>query len=761
MKERASTTSDLLEFMLNHADAWLIMVGTDRIVTAWNATARDESGYDRTDFATLPELVDLLVPEAAERVRMLAVFDELEATGERVAHLRTRVVTRAGDERTIAWSIDFLPDPGSPGERLAVAMGIDLTDRLAGDRVLQRNETIHRLLLENLQEGIWWIDPEGRSRYANARLAELLGVHAAELVGMPIDGFLAIGLDALAAPVCEDAKLRRADGSLAFVHVSGGPLDPTRDGVNGALLSIVDLSVQRRLVEEHALLVQAVTQASESIVITDADATIRYVNPSFTRITGYSQAEAIGQNPRILQSGEHDCAFYAALWEQLASGHEWKGVFRNRRRDGTLYSEEASISPVHDEDGTITGYIGVKRDVTRELELQEYLQTSQKLQAVGTLAGGVAHDFNNILMAVLGYAELARSEAAPDSPLARQLDSIRTAAGRARDLADQLLTFSRGGTPVGGPTDMAQAVSEAVAMLRSTTPTTIAITTDLEETQYRVRVGPTEIVQIVMNLGLNAVAAIDPDANGHITITLHTESTPQPSLVLTVSDDGVGMDDETLARVFEPFFSTRPVGKGTGMGLAVVHGITSGSGGTIRATSAVGEGTSFGVILPAVLVEEAENEVVDPACDGRPSIRDASGMMSPQDAPLIMVVDDEPALVGLLGQSLGNHGFRVEGFTDPLAAYDRFAADPSLYALVLTDIAMPELRGDQFAGRVRSLRPETPIVGYTGYSETVDESRAAAAGIRRLLRKPLDLNELAEVLTDILEEEKHEQRADR
>lgn len=603
-------------------------------------------------------------------------------------------------------------------------------------------ESIHRALLENLQEGIWWIADDGRTRYVNRRLADLLGCPAPQMIGRHVTDFSSFGETILDRPVHEEVRLRRCDGSLVDVRVAGGPLF-SGDGISGALASVVDISEQRNATQQYELLVKAVTQAAESVVITDAEASIRYVNPAFTQITGYTQEELIGRNPRILQSGEHGADFYRDMWTTLTAGDDWKGVFRNRTKDGSIYAEEGSITPLVLADGTITHYIGVRRDVTEELELQRQLETSQRLQAIGTLAGGVAHDFNNVLMAILGYASIASAEAGPDTTVAPHLDHITQAARRARDLADKLLTFSRGSEGADEPTSLAEPILEAVRMMHATVPANVEILCAVSDDLPSVQLGDTQITQVVMNLVLNGAAAIEPGEPGHIVIRAVAEGA---LVVLEVRDNGCGMDDVTASRVFEPFFSTRAVGEGSGMGLPVVHGIVSGAGGTMDVASTPGEGTTFTIELPACPDVSAK-----PAADAERPERTGG------DGTLVLIVDDEEPLVELLCHAFRRDGFDAEGFTDPAAAIARLDASPESVGAVITDVTMREMRGDRLARAMLARRPDLPVIGYTGFSNEVDEDAARAAGMRRLLRKPLDLSDLTRAVhEEIHSEEPHE-----
>ena len=343
-------------------------------------------------------------------------------------------------------------------------------------------------------------------------------------------------------------------------------------------------------------------------MITDPEGTILYVNPAFEAVSGYTRAEAVGQNPRILKSGNQDAAFYRRMWEALARGEVWTGRLVNRRKDGVLFEEDATIGPVRDASGQLTSYVAVKRDVTNETRLERQLLQAQKIEAVGRLAGGIAHDFNNLLGVIIGYAELVRRGLAGPSP-GSKVDQIRKATERAAALTRQLLAFSRKQVLQPKILDLNGVLGGAEPMLRRLIGEDIEMKTILEPRLGRVS-RPLQIEQIVMNLALNARDAM-PEG-GDLTletrnatldasyVTQHPIVPPGRYVLLSVSDTGTGMDAATQAHAFEPFFTTKATGKGTGLGLATVYGIVKQSEGYIWLYSEVGVGTTFKIYLPRV-----------------------------------------------------------------------------------------------------------------------------------------------------------------
>jgi PAS domain S-box-containing protein len=363
-------------------------------------------------------------------------------------------------------------------------------------------------------------------------------------------------------------------------------------------------------VEAHLeRLATAVEQAAESIVITDSSGTIQYVNPAFERTTGYSRSEAIGKNPRILKSAIQDDSFYREMWNTISGGEVWTGRFINKRKDETLFEEEATISPVRDGTGRIVSFVGVKRDVTKEVALEKQLLHSQKMEAVGRLAGGVAHDFNNLLTAIIGYGQLVERRLDADNPLRSEVKEIMDAGHRAAALTSQLLAFSRRQTLVPRNINLNEIIDNLMRMLRRIIGEDVELSFQASPNLSPVFADPGQIEQVIMNLAVNARDAMAH--GGRLIIETsnallddaycrkHLWARPGRYVQISVSDTGMGMDAETQRRIFEPFFTTKDIGRGTGLGLAVVYGIVKQHDGFIHVYSEPGQGTTFRLYLSA------------------------------------------------------------------------------------------------------------------------------------------------------------------
>lgn len=481
------------------------------------------------------------------------------------------------------------------------------------------------------------------------------------------------------------------------------------DQVAGALTRAQMVQVQQRLST-------AVEQSEQSVIITDTQGNIIYVNPAFERTSGYSQAEALGQNPRLLKSNQHDAAFYAEMWATISAGEVWQGQFINKKKNGTLYTEEASITPVRDENRVIVSYVGLQRDVTRELQLEAQYRQAQKMEAIGRLSGGVAHDFNNLLVVINGYSELLLSRHLDTaSPLRKYVEEIMKAGERAAGLTQQLLAFSRKQILQPKALNLNETVAHTEKMLRRLIGEDIDFVTYLEPALGKVKADPGQIEQIILNLGVNARDAMprggkliietDNVEFDETYISQHAEVKPGHYVMLAVSDTGMGMDAATKMRIFEPFFTTKDQGRGTGLGLATVYGIVKQSGGDIWVYSEVGQGTTFKVYLPRV--DEVMPRLGPPERPAAPAGGDET----------ILLVEDELMVRTLARQVLELGGYTVLEAEHGQAALRLAQQHPSIH-LLLTDLIMPGgLTGRELAEQLEPLHPETKVLYMSGYTD--------------------------------------------
>jgi PAS domain S-box-containing protein len=432
--------------------------------------------------------------------------------------------------------------------------------------------------------------------------------------------------------------------------------------------------------------------------------------------------------------------------------------------DGQPIYVAISGRPIYDAAGGIVGYRGVTRDITARLYAEEQLRQAQqdvqrrqaqKMEAIGVLAGGIAHDFNNILSAILGYTDLALHEVAPKGPGAQYLQEVLTAGRRAQSLVLQILTFSRASEPERIPVQLRLIIKEALKLLRASLPTTIDIRQDIDRDDGTVLADPTQMHQVLMNLCANAEYAMR-DTGGILEVRLDTveldtaavahyaELAPGPYIRLTIRDTGRGMPPEVATRVFEPFFTTKGVGQGTGMGLAVVHGIVTSHGGAITLQSTPGQGTTCEVYLPRL------DMVVDDATSRDESLPVGKGV--------ILFIDDEPAIARVGQQMLERLGYQAVVRTSSLAALETFHQSPHHFDLVITDQTMPHMTGEALACELRRIRPDIPIILCTGFSHAINAEKAQAQGIDAFLMKPLVARDLGLAIQQVLKQRAAGQR---
>lgn len=490
-----------------------------------------------------------------------------------------------------------------------------------------------------------------------------------------------------------------------------------------------------REIRERRLLSTAIQNAAESILITDVSGAIQYVNPAFEHVTGFTQEETIGRNPSILKSGSHDKAFYEELWSTIAAGKVWRGRFLNKRKDGDFFSEDATISAIQDEQGHITHYVAVKHDITREKLLEQQVQQSQKLEAIGTLAGGIAHDLNNVLAVIIGHSEMSLGRLEPDHPVHKSLEVIMRTAERSSQLIKRLLVFSRQGVSESSPLEPSSLVREQMKVIRSYLPSNIAISDFIDPDAGYVLGSPIEIQQIVFNLCTNANHAMQPEG-GELEIGIDrvvadqerplTAGTLKPGdyVRLYVCDTGSGMDAAILKRIFEPFFTTKEAGMGTGLGLPMIHGSVMQSGGAIEVTSAPGKGSRFDLYWPRLECEPQQEPCTIDIPDG--------------GGKTVLLVDDMVDFKELLEVNLAAHGFKTEGFTEVFTALDFFQDNSNAVDIALVDYMMPGMNGSELAERLHEIRPDLPVVMLSGYSCSVTEENAAEYGFAAVISKPVE-----------------------
>lgn len=507
--------------------------------------------------------------------------------------------------------------------------------------------------------------------------------------------------------------------------------------------------VERQLVQDELAKVSAAVEQSTSLVeITDLEGNIEYVNPRFAEVTGYSLEEVRGKKPSILKSGNTPAATYADMWATISAGEVWRGEIQNRKKDGSLYWERVTISPIKNQDGVITHYLAIKDDVTTQKHLEAQFRQTQKMEAVGRLAGGIAHDFNNMLSVILGHTELALGQLEPSNPLWEDLDEIRKAAQRSADLTRQLLGFARSQPVKPVVMDTNEAVSRCLTMLRRLIGEDIDLLWKPGHEVRPIRIDPAQLDQILANLAVNARDAIE----GVGSLTIETENViidraycaahagfvPGRYVLLAVSDSGHGIEPAVLEHIFEPFFTTKPAGQGTGLGLATVHGIVKQNSGFINVYSEVGRGTSFKICFPEVPAEDARQAVA----------REAEPRGGTET---ILIVEDEETILGLARSILERCGYTVLTVRSPGEALELVASTPEEIDLLITDVVMPGMNGKELATQLLQLRPALKVLFMSGYTANVIVHHGVLEPDVEFIQKPFSVTGLARRVREVLD----------
>jgi len=507
---------------------------------------------------------------------------------------------------------------------------------------------------------------------------------------------------------------------------------------------------QSKTERNSLLLYQAIEQIHEGVLIVSPQASIFYVNNAFERNTGLSRGDILGQNVSAIKDRGEGDNLSSAIRQAISSQTVWQGKISRRKdaRESSIF--DVTISPVKSKKGDIINYISVERNVSQEINLKQELQQAQKMQALGTLAGGIAHDFNNVLMPIIINTELMLWDAEDDSEQHKYLKQCLDAANRGKDLIHQIVTFSRREAKTYKPVEIVPIVKEALALLRSSLPSTIYMHRKISSHTGPVRSDPTQLHQILMNLCSNAADSM-AGKGGELSVEVNPIVIPaddndnerypnlKPGMYveIKVADTGSGIKPELLERIFDPFFTTKKTGEGTGMGLAVVDGIVKSHNGTIFVESKLNVGTTFCVFLPMLAMEN--------------KTKSGKSKVLPGEGERILVVDDEQSVISSYENILSKLDYEVVTTNSAKEALRIFEADPQRFNCVLTDQTMPDLTGAELSAAMLKVRSDLPIILCTGYSNLIDKDKAEKIGIKGYLEKPVSPAKLAKELRMVLD----------
>jgi len=629
---------------------------------------------------------------------------------------------------------------------------------------LRASESRLQFLLTATPAIIYSLRPNGdfATTFVSHNVREVLGYDAEAFNHDPLFWLAHVHPDDVPAAVADfedlpakgvirrEYRFRHRDGSYRWMHDEMRVVHDAQSQAQEFVGYWFDISERKQAEERMELQLSALTATANAIVITDREGKIEWANPAFTKLTGYNVVEVIGGNPRTLKSGEHPPEFYADLWATIRSGKVWHGELVNKRKNGQHYHEDMTITPVRSIQGQITHFVAIKQDVTERRQLEDQLRQSQKMDAIGQLAGGVAHDFNNILAALLVQVELINMVEDLPEEVRDGLNQIHTGVNHAASLTRQLLLFSRRQVMQPRPLDLNEVVTNLVKMLQRVIGENVRLQLNLHSSPLITHADAGMIEQVLMNLAINARDAMPEggrlsiDTVDHIVAESLGDSNPDAApgryVCLRVSDTGHGIPPEVLPRIFEPFFTTKEAGKGTGLGLATVFGIVKQHHGWIKVDNQPGRGVAFQIYFPASTVTPLQA----PATEAKPKPRGGT--------ETILLVEDDPAVRRSLRTILEKHGYRVVECVNGIEALDLWLVYQRKVALVLTDLTMPgDLSGQELARHLRAAQPDLKVIFMSGYSAEVAGREFQLHHGENFIQKPFTIDHLLETIRRSLE----------
>ncbi|MDM8537092.1 PAS domain S-box protein [Desulfobacterales bacterium HSG17] len=627
------------------------------------------------------------------------------------------------------------------------------------EHLLRKSEEKYRSLNNNIPIGSFRLGVDGNIVEYNSFLLDLLNIPSDYDIGQhssedfyqnPEDRHKLISRTLQEKEVNGfKCRMKKIGGQNAWVSISTRTMEEKNGNIRYIDGILEDITEKKAREEQLMQFAEVIGQADEEVVITSPKGIIQYVNSSFEQNTGYSSGEVIGKTPSVLKSGFHDRAYYKELWDTILNGNPWKGILKNRKKNGSIIQHDTTITPIADSKNKISAFVSIQRDITKQKEIEKQLHQSQKMEAIGTLSGGIAHDFNNILSGMFGYSQLAQINIKNQDKTLDCLANIVKASQRAAELVQQILTFSRQTEYKKNYLCIYLEINEVLKLIRSSIPANIKIQNKLTSRSL-ILADPIKIHQVVMNLCTNAYHAMEK-SGGTLTVSLddvhileskflkNGEMPPGRYLALKISDTGCGMDAETLEKAFEPYFTTKKVGQGTGLGIPIVQAIVDEHEGFLNVSSTIGTGTQFSLYFP-IVERQAKKNISNLECK-----QDLHGNET------IMIVDDEEAIRVSCKDFLERHGYEVVVFCDGIEAIETFKTAPNRFDLVVTDMAMPEKSGSDLIEVIRSLNKTIPVIICSGFSNQMDETIARQIGADKYLMKPFKTSDLITEIRALLE----------
>ncbi|QDU36806.1 Blue-light-activated protein [Maioricimonas rarisocia] len=739
-------------------------VDTDGVITFMNKASLRIAGRKPEDVIGT-RFIDFVPPEEVHS--HVASFMETLQSGRDTIDYESRVYNADGGLITVSTRCRTITD--DEGDVVGICgVSRDMTAEKESALALKKRES----LLSNAERignmGSWELDlADGTLRWSEETL-RIFGMTAEEFGG-DLDSFLQRvhpddrerifeahdRADTGDGIITSEYRILRPDGEERIIQGRGDVVFDEDGKPIRRMGVILDITELRRSEETLRLRNRAIQAVPHGIVITDPgqpDHPIVYASTGFEQLTGYTPEESVGRNCKFLQGPETSPEAVERLQQAVANGDSTTVELLNYRKDGTTFWNEVTISPVLNDSGELTHFVGVQIDVTRRRAMAEQLRQVQKMEAIGRLAGGIAHDFNNLLTVINGYSEILLDEMEPDDPSRELLDEIRKSGERSTELTRQLLAFSRKQVLAAKVFDLNTVVSGAERLLRRLIGEDLELITDLVAEPAPVRADPGQIEQVVLNLAVNARDAMP--TGGTLTIRTRTFEVdeefargrpvlqPGPHLMLSIADTGCGMSPEVLAQIFEPFFTTKGTGAGTGLGLAVVHGIVTQSGGHIDVVSSPGQGTTFRILLPR------DDEPLE---ESEPTTVETSDDELPRGTETVLLVEDEDGVRRFARQILADCGYAVLEAPDGTRALQLAADHEGPIQLLVTDVIMPGKGGREVAEELVAARPDLKVVFVSGYTDDAVVRHGVQESRVNFMHKPFAAVELARKVRYVLD----------
>ncbi len=644
---------------------------------------------------------------------------------------------------------------------------LEISGRKKAEKALRKNEEKFRFLAENIADILWTLDMNFNTTFVSSSIEKILGFTPEERYRQKLqemitpqsikkvqESFLkelrrdkedAVDPDRFATVEVEyyhkDGSTVWMENRVRAIRSSSGEMV----GIIGVSRDITERMRAEKLLKESEKKFRMVLESNpDPVIVYDMEGKVIYLNPAFEQVFGWTYEECVGKKMDHFVPEENWPETRMLIEKTTKSGESFSGVETRRyKKGGDIIPISISGSLLKDQEGKLTASVINLRDITKQKQMESQLQQSQKMEAIGTLAGGIAHDFNNMLAIILGNAELAIYDIPEWNPGYEKLNEIRSTCLRAKDVVQQLLAFSRKTQVIKQPIQIDSVVKDTLRLLRASIPSNIEIRLNIDKGIHAIMGDATQLNQILINLCTNARDSIL--GSGMVEVSLmnvESEKDKQkiyggPYVKLMVRDTGSGISPKDINRIFDPYFTTKEFGKGSGLGLAVVHGIVKAHNGHIAVKSELGKGTTFEVFFP--VTQEA------------PAVAAVSDEAVPKGSERVLFVDDEELMVKLNHELLEKLGYRVKSTTSALDALEMFRNKPDQFDLVITDMSMPKMTGDRLAQELLKVRPDIPIILCTGYSERISEEKAKELGIKALAYKPLELKRLSQTVRKILD----------